>query len=82
MYYINNMKIVIRKINEWQISGVRKLNGRDLPKRQLDAEIIVADDQGKRAFMVYDNYRAILRWNRSSYFALSVGLLADAISKR
>jgi len=32
--------------------------------------------------MVYLNYRAILRWNRSNYFATAVGLLSDRIAYR
>ena len=31
------------------------------------------------AFVVYDNYRTILKWNRSDYFGMSVGRLADLI---
>jgi len=31
------------------------------------------------AFLVYDNFRAIMRWNRSINYAISVGLLADRI---
>jgi membrane-bound lytic murein transglycosylase B len=29
------------------------------------------------AFLVYPNFHVILRWNRSEYYALAVGLLAD-----
>lgn len=31
------------------------------------------------AFIVYDNYKVILKWNRSSYFGTAVGLLSDHI---
>ena len=31
------------------------------------------------AYVIYDNYRTILKWNRSNYFAVSVGYLADLI---
>ncbi|MFZ5784048.1 MAG: lytic murein transglycosylase [Pseudomonadota bacterium] len=32
------------------------------------------------AFLVTDNFRAILRWNQSDFFALAVGLLSDKIA--
>ena len=38
------------------------------------------DDETDRVFVVYDNYRTILRWNRSDYFASAVGMLSDRIA--
>jgi membrane-bound lytic murein transglycosylase B len=29
--------------------------------------------------MVYDNYRVLLKWNSSNYFATAVGFLADSM---
>jgi membrane-bound lytic murein transglycosylase B len=40
---------------------------------------VIPDGPEGRAFLVYDNFRATLRWNRSNYFALAVGLLSDRI---
>ncbi len=34
------------------------------------------------AWLVFDNYRAILKWNRSDYFAMSVVRIADALASR
>ena len=69
----------IKPIGAWQAMGVRNLDGSDLPKRQLPAQIVIPDGPEGRAFMAYDNFRATLRWNRSNYFALAVGLLSDRI---
>jgi membrane-bound lytic murein transglycosylase B len=33
------------------------------------------------AFLVYHNYRVFLNWNRSTYFALAVGQLADRLEE-
>ena len=41
--------------------------------------MIQPDGVGTRAFLVYDNYRVILKWNRSHYFGIAVGTLADRI---
>ena len=37
---------------------------------------------GLPAFLAYGNYRAILKWNRSTFFALAVGSLAERIGGR
>ncbi|MBL7001020.1 MAG: peptidoglycan-binding protein, partial [Gammaproteobacteria bacterium] len=31
-------------------------------------------------FLVYDNFEVIMRWNRSEYYAIAVGRLADRIA--
>jgi membrane-bound lytic murein transglycosylase B len=51
-----------------------------LPKADLQAALIVPAGHRGPAFLVYDNFRVIMRWNRSELYALSVGLLADAIA--
>ncbi len=46
----------------------------------VDPESLIAPDgETGPAFEVTDNFRALMKWNRSRYFALSVGLLADGI---
>jgi len=37
------------------------------------------DTPGGAAYLIYDNYRTILKWNRSTFFAVAVGTLADRI---
>lgn len=73
---------VIKTIPEWQAMGVRRTDGTDLPSRELKASIILPGGPGQPAYMIYDNYRATLRWNRSHYFATAVGLLSDRIAYR
>ena len=74
-------KLKVRKlIGGWQALGVRRWDGSDLPVRQLSASIVLPEKgQISPAYIVYNNYRTILRWNRSTYFALAVGLLSDGI---
>ena len=73
---------VVKKLNEWQALGVRRADGRDLPAREIPASVIFPGGAGGPAYVVYDNYRALLRWNRSLYFATAVGLLSDKIAER
>ena len=71
-----------KKIAEWEAVGVRAPDGAPLPTRQLDASIVLpVSGSSTPAFMVYNNYRSILRWNRSTYFALAVGSLSDRIGE-
>jgi membrane-bound lytic murein transglycosylase B len=73
---------VVKPIGEWQKLGVRRADGRDLPTREIPASILQPGGEGGQAFIIYDNYRAILRWNRSHYFAMAVGQLSDRIAGR
>ena len=77
-------KLLGRKIkkglNQWHELGVRKLSGKDLPKRNLISSIIRPEKRMVGpAFVVYHNYGVILKWNRSNYFATAVGTLSDKI---
>ena len=70
----------IRKpLQIWHQHGVRRANGRNLPQVNMKGSIVLPDGTKDPAYLVYDNFRVILKWNRSTYFATSVGLLADAI---
>jgi membrane-bound lytic murein transglycosylase B len=68
-----------RRIAAWQALGVRRQDGRDLPTRDLPASIVQPDGKGTQAYMVYENFATTLKWNRSTYFALAVGKLADSM---
>lgn len=68
-----------RPLSEWQKLGVRRLNGQRLPDVDIQAWLIQPDDSHGRAYLVYGNYQALLKWNRSHYFALAVSHLADRI---
>ena len=70
-----------KKVNEWQNLGVRRIDGTDLPKKNIYAYLImIKDNDKKRYFLVYKNFKIILRWNTSNYFAIAVGKLSDSIS--
>ncbi len=74
---------VRRTLPEWSKLGVRNADGGPLPARALKASVILPSKGGKGpAFLVYNNYRTILKWNRSHYFAMAVGRLSDAIGGR
>ncbi|MBO6826856.1 MAG: lytic murein transglycosylase [Sneathiella sp.] len=70
---------VEKPMQDWQDLGVRRADGRDLPTRQLMGSLVQPKGGNGQTFIVYNNYRTILKWNRSTYFAMSVGQLADRI---
>jgi membrane-bound lytic murein transglycosylase B len=70
-----------KSLAEWSRMGVRLPNGGALPiVDDMKAAIVAPDDLPGETYMVYSNYDTIMKWNRSTYFATSVGLLADAIA--
>lgn len=69
-----------KTLAEWARLGVRLPGGGALPGDQMTASIVAPDGVGGEAYLAYNNYRTIMKWNRSTYFATSVGLLADAIA--
>jgi membrane-bound lytic murein transglycosylase B len=72
-----------KPLSEWKAAGVRSVGDQDLTDRpDYPASLIQPDPKVKRAFLVLDNYDVILRWNRSDFFAIAVGLLADRIAEK
>jgi lytic murein transglycosylase len=67
-------------MREWRALGVTPL-GRSMPESEL-AMLIEPDGPNKTAYLLTTNYRAILDYNCSNFYAISVGVLADAIARR
>jgi lytic murein transglycosylase len=67
-----------KTIGEWRRMGVTPLAGiRD----GTLAALFQPDGPGTPAYLLTGNYRVILQYNCSNYYALSVGLLADEIAR-
>jgi membrane-bound lytic murein transglycosylase B len=66
-------------LKAWQASGVRTVDGKALPRADRDASLFRA---GKRAYLVYGNYEALLGYNCAHAYALAVSQLADRIRAR
>ena len=67
-------------MREWRALGVIPLR-RALPDNEM-ASLIEPDGPGATAYLLTSNYRAILDYNCSNFYAISVGVLADAIARR
>ncbi len=69
---------VWKPVSEWRQLGV-------IPQAPIAdntmATLLETDGPGTRAYLLTGNYRVILQYNCSNYYALSVGLLADEIGR-
>ena len=70
---------VARPLETWTKLGVTLTDGQPLPTSTLTASLVRGQS---RYFLGYRNYEAILAYNCSHAYAVSVGLLADRISQR
>ena len=64
----------------WAGLGVARADGSPLPADDLPAALLLPAGAEGPAFLVYRNYERILNWNRSLFYALSVGSLADQVT--
>ena len=70
-----------KTLDQWRELGVTLYDGNVLPAApDINAYVVVPDGLSGPAYLVYDNYKVIMKWNRSTYFATSVGIIADAIA--
>jgi len=68
-----------KPLNDWAAMGLTQSTGAALPDMAVSAALIQPAGADGPSFLVYDDYRAILKWNNSSSFAVAVGYLADGI---
>ncbi len=67
-----------KTISEWKQLGIVPQRGY-WPNDRMLAALIEPDGAGQTAYLLGSNYRVILDYNCSNFYALSVGLLADEI---
>ena len=70
-----------KTMNEWRALGLKNADGEALPKRNLTSRLVVPSRNDGKAYIAYANYDNILKWNRSNFFAIAVGTLADMIEQ-
>jgi len=65
-------------VGEWRALGIQSLGGA-LPADDTLATLIEPDGPGTGGYLTYGNYRAIMRYNCTNFYSLTVSYLADAI---
>ncbi|MGC7560438.1 lytic murein transglycosylase [Pasteurella sp. PK-2025] len=77
-----------RSLSDWQKMGIMlKFPSTENQQKwtALSATglwLVRPDREVGRAFLVSNNYRTLLDWNRSHYFAISIGMFADRIKQQ
>ncbi|GFD94628.1 lytic transglycosylase [Alteromonas sp. KUL154] len=69
-----------KPLSEWHAQGVKKADGTALGEDDTSAYVIVPAGHNGPAFVAYQNFRVIMRWNNSEFYAIAVGVLADRIA--
>lgn len=64
---------------EWRALGIAPQSG-SWPADNIQATLLEPDGPGRTAYLLTGNYRVILDYNCSNFYALSVGLLADEVA--
>ncbi len=69
-----------KSVAEWKALGIRPIENDRLRSSDM-ATLLEPDGPGSTAYLLTGNYRVILDYNCSNFYALSVGLLADAVER-
>lgn len=69
-----------KPIADWINLGVKRADNTPLTSANVNASLLVPSGHTGPAFLVYDNFNVIMRWNRSEFYAIAVGQLADQIA--
>jgi membrane-bound lytic murein transglycosylase B len=71
-----------KPVSEWKKLGIKPAAGKSLPAAHVEASLIrVGEGPDSAMFLVTHNFKALLQWNRSRFFATAVGTLAERIDQ-
>ena len=68
---------VRKSVTDWNQLDVKRVNGSALGSADMLGSIVLPAGANGPAFLAYNNFRTTMMWNRSTYYAISVGHLAD-----
>lgn len=69
-----------QSVTQWQQAGLTRPGDKPLPDSDVSAYVVVPAGHQGPAFLAYPNFRTIMRWNNSEFYAIAVGKLADQIA--
>lgn len=78
--YAMSGRDVKKTVKEWRKIGVKTKNNKklELPDDEM-VSIILPEGRKGAAYLIRENFRKIMNWNRSENYALAIGMLADYI---
>ena len=68
---------VSKSLDEWQALGVRQVDGNPSPVASMRGSVVLPSGANGPAFLAYNNFRTTMTYNPSTFYALTVGHLAD-----
>ena len=66
-----------QSLREWMRLGVRRTDGSSFSHDDVSGALLLPGGAGGDAFMVYENFNVIRRYNPSDFYSLAVGLLGS-----
>jgi membrane-bound lytic murein transglycosylase B len=66
-------------LKRWRQLGIRTLKGARVPSSMRQSALFLPAGHRGPAFLLYDNFKTILRYNNSTSYGLAVGTLADRL---
>lgn len=70
---------VVKSVSEWLSLGVRVSTNKHLLDTDLPASVVEPD--GGPVMMIFNNFKVIMKWNHSIYYAGTVGYMAEQICR-
>jgi membrane-bound lytic murein transglycosylase B len=68
-----------KTVSDWKALGVRRTNGTDFPANAGNGAIYLPAGARGPAFMAFDNFRTVLKYNNAASYALAVCYLAHRL---
>lgn len=72
-------KTNIKPLSFWAAKNLKTDDNETVDNIDLPAALLIPAGHSGPAFLVYQNFNVILRWNNSEYYGIAVGHLADRI---
>lgn len=79
-YYLADGKVK-KSVAQWNALGVKGEDPTGKTQPNTQAHLILPSDYRGPAFLVFDNFKVIKRWNNSTNYALAVGYLSQRIKQ-
>ena len=68
----------VQTLGYWMRTGVRRLDGNSFSRSDVSARLLLPDGAAGEAFVAYENFQVLRRYNPSDFYGLAVGLLGSA----
>lgn len=68
-----------QSLKQWHNMGVKKPDGGSVGELDIEASVLLPTGHQGPAFLIYENFGVIMKWNFSEFYAIAVGYLADQL---